>query len=182
VTTVDGPRMAPEVFRVLLREYETMQNVALCAYALGSFASGFEEDVASRERGLTLWHLFSMLPLVLHEIPRKVITKRRVASGLRSILSRDSELKVRENEVIFNLPGSMRDMRQRSMRALNCAIAWDLLAIADGVFVSSPRFRLPKRVDGETREILEAARKLGIWAGRFSTFEYLTVLGIDPVQ
>jgi hypothetical protein len=68
------------------------------------------------------------------------------------------------------------------MRALNCAIAWNLLLITDGVFVASTEFRLPNQIEGETREILKAAEKLGKWAAKSSTFEYLTVLGIDPAQ
>src|SRR6185503_1699027 len=159
-----------------------MQNVALCAYALGTLASGFHQAAPSQESGLTLWHMFSALPLVLHDIPRKIISKKRVGSGLRSILNRDININVGQNEVILNLPKRMRDMRRRTMRALNCAIAWDLLVITDGVFVTGPRFAWPRQVEGETGEILKAAEKLGKWAAGCSTFEYLTVLGIDPTR
>lgn len=167
--------------RTLLREYEIMQNPALGANALWAFSQGFLSRQSETVRLLTLWHLVSVLPLVYQETSRKMILKRREASGLRSILDRDTKNSIAQNEAVFNINSRLQAMEERTFRSLNIAIACKLISIEGGYFSSSLPFKLPKNTSVETKEILKAANKLGVWAGVMSDFEYLTVLGVEPL-
>lgn len=163
----------------LLNEFESMRNIALGAEALRAYVAGFDA-VRDRpaERVVTLWDLATVLPLVLHELSRRAISKRQVRSGLRAILARDSSTDIAQNEAIFNLNGRIKAMFPRTVRALNCAIAWRFISIEDGAFAvgSQPRHA---STFGETNEIIKAAQKLGTWAGQLSAFEYFTILGVE---
>ncbi|MFD2616533.1 three component ABC system middle component [Terrilactibacillus laevilacticus] len=166
----------------LLREYEIMQNPALGANALWAFSQGFLSRQSENKRLLTLWHLVSILPLVYQETSRKMILKRREASGLRSILDRDIKNSIAQNEAVFDINSRLQAMEERTFRSLNIAITSKLISLEDGYFSSSLPFKLPKNVSVETKEVLKAAYKLGIWAGGMSDFEYLSVLGVEPLK
>lgn len=166
----------------LLREYEIMQNPALGANALWAFTQGFISRPVEELQQLTLWHLVTVLPLVLHDTSRKMILKRRESSGLRSILDRDTASSVAQNEVIFNFDNRLKAMENRTFRSLNVAIACNLITLEDGYFTSTVSYKLPKKVSGESKDILKAANKLGVWAGKMSSFEYLTILGVEPLK
>src|SRR5205823_5421550 len=96
----------------------------------------------------------------------------------RSILARDPANDIAQNEAIFNLTRRVRAMYPRTKRSLNCAIAWGLLDIEDGAVRPQPN-RLSPSFTGEARAIIRAATKLGTWAGQLTSFEYLTVLGVQ---
>lgn len=166
----------------LLREYEIMQNPALGGNALWAFAQGFISRPSEEQQPLTLWHLVSVLPLVFHDTSRKMILKRRESSGLRSILDRDPASSVGQNEAIFNIDNRFKGMENRTLRSLNLAIACNLITLEEGHFTSSIPFKLPQKVSDETKAILKAANKLGVWAGSMSAFEYLTILGVEPLK
>lgn len=167
---------------ILLREYEIMQNPALGANVLWAFAQGFISRPMEVQKPLTLWHLVSVLPLVFHDNSRRVILKRREASGLRSILDRDPSISVAQNETIFNIDNRLKAMENRTFRSLNLAIACKLITLEEGYFKSDVPFKFPKNVSNETKDILKAANKLGVWAGKMSIFEYLTILGVEPLK
>lgn len=162
----------------LLNEHEVMLNVGLGAEALVAFTAAFHAISARQEKSVTLWHLATVLPLVFHHTSRRAITKRQVRSGLRSILTRDPNNDIGQNEAIFNLTRRMHEMFPRSVRSLNCAMAWGLLSMEDGGIVPRPERRRPP-VAGEVRDIVRAAEKLGTWAAQLAAFEYFTVLGVE---
>jgi len=151
---------------VLLNEYEAMLNVGLGAEALTAYTAAFHAVRERREQAVTLWHLATVLPLVFHEVSRK------------AILTRNPENDIAQNEAIFNLNRRMRATFPRTMRSLNCAIAWGLLGIEDGTILVRPVRRRPS-FSGESRNIISTAKKLGTWAGQLTAFEYFTVLGVE---
>lgn len=162
----------------LLNEHEVMLNVGLGAEALWAYTAKFHEVRERVEEAVTLWHLATVLPLVFHGVSRRAISKRRLKSGFRSILTRDPANDIAQNEAIFNLNRRLRAMYPRTTRSLNCAIAWELLGIEDGAIL--PRsVRRPSSFAGEAREIVKAAEKLGRWAAQLTSFEYFTVLGVE---
>ncbi|AUW93049.1 hypothetical protein BXT84_03030 [Sulfobacillus thermotolerans] len=163
---------------ILLREYEIMWNPALGCNALWAFTQGFISR-PSQGQLLTIWHLVSVLPLVFHDTTRKIILKRRKSSGLRSILDRDPANSIAQNESVFNINNRIEGMKDRTFRSLNLAIACNLITFDEGYFTSSVPFKLLGRASDETKAILNASYKLGIWAGNMSVFEYLTILGVD---
>lgn len=162
------------------QEFEIMQNSVLGAYALWAFVDGFFSVSKDDQEKLTLWHIITVLPLVYHEVSRKAIYKRRPGSGLRSILDRDLEIDIAQNEAIFNLANRLKSLQERTFRSLNCAIAWGFVDIKDGYILPSSKFKLPKKIYDETRHILKSSQKLGFWAGNLSIFEYFTILGVKP--
>lgn len=166
----------------LLREYEIMQNPALGANALWAFTQGFITRPMEELQPLTLWHLVSVLPLVFHDTSRKMILKRRVSSGLRSILDREPASSVAQNETIFNIDNRLKAMENRTFRSLNVAIACKLITLEEGYFTSNVPYKLPKKLSEETKDVLKAANKLGVWAGSMTVFEYLTILGVEPLK
>jgi hypothetical protein len=166
----------------LLREYEIMQNPALGANALWAFTQGFISRPMEELQHLTLWHLVTVLPLVFHDTSRKMIIKRKQTSGLRSILDRDPSSSIAQNETVFNINNRIKAMENRTLRSLNIAIACKLIILEDGHFTSNVPYKLPKQVSDETKNILKAANKLGVWAGSMTSFEYLTILGVEPLK
>jgi hypothetical protein len=166
------------VTSALLNEYEVMLNVGLGAEALRAYTAAFQAAQQSPEEAVTLWHLATVLPLVFHEVSRRAISKRQARSGLRSILTRDPDNDIAQNEPIFNLSQRLRAMYPRTTRSLNCAIAWGFLAIEDGAILPRSARRSTPLV-GEAGEVVKAATKLGTWAGGLTSFEYFTVLGVE---
>lgn len=162
----------------LLSEYETMQNVGIGALSLWGFCGEFQK-VSDAARGPTLWHLATVLPLVLNERSRRAIAKRRVTSGLRAIIPRDADNDIAQGEAVFNLNSRMRALQPRTLRSLNCAIGWGLLTLEDGCVVSARSMRSIKSLGDESRAILGCAQKIGTWAGALPTLEYLTILGVE---
>lgn len=165
----------------LLQEYEIMQNPALGANTLWAFAQGFFSGKQDTEKQLTLWHMVSVLPLVYQKTSRKVILKRQINSGLRSILDRDPKNSIAQNETIFNINERIHAMEKRTFRSLNIAIACQVIGIEDGYFSLLSPFKIPSSTSLETKEIVKAANKLGRWAGEMSDFEYLAALGVKPL-
>ena len=165
----------------LLNEHETMLNVGLGATALYAYTEAFETVRPRAEAAVSMWHIATVLPLIFNEVSRRAIIKRRIGSGLRSILTRDPDNDIAQNEPIFNINRRLKDNYARSMRSLNCAIAWRLLAIENGAIlaVSVPK---PPSFSGETLLVVNAAKKLGVWSGEMTAFEYLTVLGVEFSQ
>lgn len=164
--------------RGLLDEYEVMLNAGLGAEALYAYTAAFSEVRERQEEAVTLWHLATVLPLVFHEVSRKAITKRRRSSGLRSVLARNPEHNIAQNEAIFNLTRRMRAMLPRTLRSLNCAIAWGLLRVQDGALIPCSS-RPSSSLTGEVREIVRAAEKLGMWSAQLTSFEFFTILGVE---
>jgi hypothetical protein len=162
----------------LLNEYEAMLNVGLGAEALAAYVAAFQAVSDRPEQALTLWHMTTVLPLVFHQASRRAISKRQARSGLRSILTRDPDNDIAQNEAIFNLTRRLRATHPRTMRSLNCAIAWGLVAVEDGAIVPRAGRRKPAWA-GEAREVVRAAEKLGAWAGELTSFEYFTILGVE---
>ena len=161
----------------LLSERETFLNVALGAAALAEFTAAFGRT-ARPEAGVTLWHVVTVLPLVFHETSRRAIEKRLLKSGLRSILTRDPENDIAQNEPIFNINERVRTMYPRTVRSLRCATATGLLEINDGWIIA--KHVVPRdECDGVAEAVVRSSSKLGTWAGELSAFEYLTILGID---
>lgn len=162
----------------LLNEHESMLNVGLGAQALWAYTTKFNQAQNRKEEAVTLWHIATVLPLVFHGTSRRAISKRRLKSGLRSILNRDPLNDIAQNEAIFNFNERVRAMYARTMRSLNCAIAWGLLGVEDGAIIPRSN-RRASLFHGETREIVKAAEKLGIWAAQLTSFEYFTVLCVE---
>lgn len=162
----------------LLNEHEMMLNVGLGAEALAAYTATFQVVDERPEQALTLWHVATVLPLVFHEASRRAISKRQARSGLRSILTRDPDNDIAQNEVIFNLTRRLRATYPRTIRSLNCAIAWGLVGIEDGAIVPRSGRSRPSWA-GEARDVVRAAEKLGTWAGQLTSFEYFTVLGVE---
>ena len=162
----------------LLEEYEVMHNVALGAEALTAYTIAFNAVHRIPEESVTLWHLATVLPLSFNEVSRRAISKRQIRSGIRSILARDPDNDIAQNEPIFDLTRRIRATYPRTVRSLNCAIAWGLLTVQDGAII-------PKSINhsgslvGEANEVVKVAKKLGTWAGQLTSFEYFTVLGVD---
>ena len=159
-----------------------MQNPAIGANALWAYTQGFISRPTEEIQPLTLWHLVSVLPLVFNDTSRKIINKKRKSSGLRSILDRDPSNSLAQNETIFNIDIRFKSMENRTLRSLNIAIACNLINLEGGCLTSNVPFKLPKQVPDETKAVLNAANKLGVWAGSMSAFEYLTILGVEPLK
>ena len=164
--------------RGLLDEYEVMLNTGLGAETLYAYTAAFNKVRERQEDAVTLWHLATVLPLVFHEVSRRAITKRRPSSGLRAILARNPEHNIAQNEAVFNLNRRVRAMFPRTIRSLNCAIAWGLLRVEDGALLPCSS-RPSSSLAGEVREIVKAAEKLGMWSAQVTAFEYFTVLGVE---
>lgn len=162
----------------LLNEHEVMLNVGLGAECLRAYTAAFHSEEERLEEAVTIWHIATVLPLAFHEVSRRAISKRQPRSGLRSILTRDPNNDIAQNEPIFNFNQRVRAMYPRTKRSLNCAIAWGFLSVEDGAIL--PRSSRPAiTTTGEAREVIRVGVKLGGWAARLTAFEYFTILGVE---
>jgi hypothetical protein len=162
----------------LLNEHEIMLNVGLGAEVLAAYTAAFDGIAKTSIDAVTLWHLATVLPLAFHQTSRRAIMKRQSRSGLRSILTRDPDNDIAENEPVFNLNKRMRAMFPRTIRSLNCALSWGFLRVEEGA-IHTGILKRPSAPTGEVRDVIRTAEKLGGWAGQLTVFEYFTVLGVD---
>lgn len=163
----------------LSRETQIVQNPALGAMLLWSFANGYERGSKVKEPA-PLPVLFLILPLILHQETSQLISTTQTGSGLRAFANKFSVSSVSKNDLILAVNERAIQLRKLTMTSLKLAVASRLLAIDTGkgcaISLSStqPRAGVP----GSVRKMLKNAEKLGRWCSQLSMHEVSVILKV----
>lgn len=159
----------------LLREVENLRNMGLSASCLWAFTEAFRDEKTPTAHA-HLGHLMTVLPLVLDNQTLDIIERKR--AGLRALVSEDEGFSLAVRTSIGALRSKVVDFVPRTIRAIKCALMWDLIVLADGGFISKKRLPSWDSVPDEARRPIEASFKLGSWARLHNPSEYATILSI----
>ncbi|WP_437323563.1 three component ABC system middle component [Sorangium sp. So ce381] len=142
-------------------EHDLVQNAALGATALWSFARGYMDRAEGRE-GPELPTCIIVLPMVYHRRTATTIHRMRADSGLLKALHDNPEL-------IAGLQRRLEALATRSLQALNVAVSSSLLEWDHATpwpRVTPKRKTLPPELQSgqdDVATILGAAKRLGWW-------------------
>lgn len=137
-------------------ETELVRNTAFGAVALWQFARSWV-DQAGRDSPPPLTAMMLVLPMVYHESTVRAIASKNRAGALLKAISED-------RTVAVGLQLRVESFASRTFRALNLAIAADLLSIdrSIGIRVSVMRATMPFEFDSDgTDAAIKAADRLG---------------------
>jgi hypothetical protein len=146
-------------------EYEIIQNPVLGAAAITQAIIEYHE---AKDEGMPLTLVMVVLPMVFHKKTIKVIAGMvKVGGGLRRALGKDRTLSV-------GLQQRMEKMAGLSFTALNIALSCKMcsvLTLEKEILVTPLRKTLPFTdmgyVNGDGREILKGAVRVGNWLGSY---------------
>ncbi len=149
-----------------LFEYEVVQNPVLGATAI---TQAVIEYYKVKEGGMPLPLVMAVLPVVFHRKTIELIASMdMVGGGLLRALGRDRTLKV-------GLQQRMEGMAELSFRALNIALSCRkclVLNFDKDVLVVPCRKSVPAAdmgyKDGDAKEVVKAAMRIGHWFGAYS--------------
>ena len=147
-------------------EYEIIQNPVLGAAALTQAVIEYRE---ARDEGMQLALVMVVLPMVFHKETTEFIAgMNKVGGGLRKAIGQDRTLSV-------GLQERMEKMAGLSFAALNVAVSCKkclTLDVGTEILVIPCRKTLPVEdmgyANGDGREILKAAMRVGYWLGSYS--------------
>ena len=159
----------------LLSEVQAMQNPALGAALIWRFACGYAPQNEAHD-GVPLPLAFVVLPVLLHERTRDVLTSTRESSGARKF-----EEKFREKgDVLLALNQRAMSLRGLSLRSVRHALASGLVTMIPDRGTIWPRSYTKPPVDAKSlAELLAAADKLGRWCRSLSVYEISGILRVE---
>jgi hypothetical protein len=147
-------------------EYEVIQNTVLGAAAITQAVIEYQ---GARHEGMPLALVMVVLPMVFHKKTTEVIGgMNKVGGGLRRAIGKDRTLSV-------GLQERMEKMAELSFAALNIALSCKrclALTLDEDVLVTPLRRTVPfedmRYGNGDGREILKAAVRVGNWLGSYN--------------
>lgn len=157
-------------------EHDVVQNVALGATALWTFARAYMDKADGRE-GPELPLCMLVLPIVYHRRTADAIHRMQSSSGLLSALEKEPQL-------VVGLQRRVEALSTRSLKALNLAIASSLLTwdrATPWPRVTPGQRTLPNGLGaglGDVPVILSAAKRLGWWFAEEDVVSMYLRLGV----
>lgn len=159
-----------------INEVQIMQNPALGAALIWRFACGYCPDSDLRQ-GVPLPLAFLVLPLTLHERTREQVSGTQRGSGLRVFEAKFSDDKDR----LLAIHDRSLILRKLSLHSLRIAFSSGLMTLVPNKAELWPRSRAapPAIVYAPVRTLLDAAEKIGHWAGQLTLFELAGIFKVD---
>jgi len=160
------------IYQGALLEHDIVQNEALGALAVWSFAAQFFK-AKGRTVGVPVPLAMIVLPIVHHHESVESLSTRNFDGGLFSALN--------DNRGLFaGLQDRMRAMSNQSLSALNVALAARLLEYdRESCGLTPLRASEPKEVMTEDiSRILATAKRLGYWTAQIGGPQLLNILGV----
>lgn len=162
--------------KIELDEYDIVQNHILGAHLLREFVR-FYQNNSEGNIGPTLVLTMPVLPIVLNEVARKSISKRRfIEGGLSKTILEDKTL-------YSGLQDRMQKMADQTLKSLSLAFTLQLLSYNQETSELSMNFQLnPISEIHEAKnykEMLNTAHRLGAWFAKLTLEELITELKIN---
>lgn len=157
---------------ILAKETRAVQNPALGAVLLWKFVDAYYE-ANPNHAGAPIPLLFVVLPMVLHEHIRSVMTSTRKGSSLRAFAEKFSSSKMAETDVVLSLQSRVSSVRELTMESLELLIRCGMATIdvKSGCMIPSKTRGLQHQVPEGVDSLLRAAEYLGNWMGPLSVYE-----------
>lgn len=158
-------------------EVDQIQNPGVGAYLLWQFTLGHQEDALEPAPFLLS---FLILPMLLHQATFNAVASTRKSSGLLQFVAKFDK----EREILVELHGRTRQLRQLSLQSIGVATACRLVNIdyeAATLYGYSldlleyERPFIPERLKG----FQGAANKIGYWFSKLSTQQIASSLRIS---
>lgn len=160
-----------------LSELDLVQNPAIGAFLIWQYALGYQEDGAEAAPMLPA---FLVLPMLLHRQTFDAVTSTRKASGLTLFAAKFD----REREVLLELQGRTRMLRQLSLQSIGVASTSRLVRIDHESaslrgrpleLLEAKKPSLPERLKGFSAN----ADKIGYWFSKLGVAHIASTLRID---
>lgn len=153
---------------------EAVQNSALGAVILWSFADGYQAEAPAR---LPLFHLsFLVLPIVLHRPTLELVGSTNPSSGLGKFIEKFD----RNREDLMAIHTRALLMRRLTLEALSTGISTGLLSViyeAAQLRANDAKVRRPTE---RIKPYVAAAEKLGHWLARVPPASVFSLLRVIP--
>ena len=157
------------------REVYLVQNPAIGAAILWRFSCGYyEADHADREIPFPL--LFLVLPILLREDLRKLISSTNKTSGLQKIYEKLYHNK--QADYFCSLQESAKQYRQLTLESFHIASDKGLLYLSYSNALVTPAIMKKSGIPSTCLEFLNLADKLGCWCSRLTLYEISTLLKV----
>jgi ABC-three component (ABC-3C) system Middle Component 3 len=165
---------------VLSREVRAIQNPALGAVALWSFAEEYF-DASPTHKGPPLQLLFIVLPIVFDEDIRGAAVGTRKSSGLRAFTEKLAASRVAKSDRILALQSRVTNYRGLTIDSLRFLLRAKMGSIdtPTGQLIPSKTRGLKQQVPESVEPILKAARNLGHWTSAISLYETAVTLRLS---
>ena len=159
-----------------LSELDLVQNPAIGALLIWHYTLGYQEDGAEAAPMLPA---FLVLPMLLHRQTFEAVTSTRKASGLTLFAAKFD----REREVLLELQGRTRMLRQLSLQSIGVASTSRLVRIDHGLgslrgrsleLLEAKKPLLPERLKG----FPAAGEKIGYWFSKLGVAHIASTLRI----
>lgn len=159
----------------LLSEVQAIQNPALGATLLWRFACGYAPKHDPGD-GVPFPLSFVVLPVVLHERTRAIVTSTRPASGVRKFEEKFDGM----GDILFALNERAIDLRMLSLRSVRHALSAGLLTLVPESAALWPRSYTKTPTDAKpVSRLISAAYKLGEWCRPLSIYEISGILRVE---
>jgi hypothetical protein len=160
---------------MLLDEFDAIQNPGLGAALIWRSVCGYYGS-SNKTEGCPALLAFLVLPLILNEDLRSVVTGTFKSSGIRKFESKF----VNEIDLLFSIQERAREMRDLSRRSLALGLSTGLLTLTTESALLWPRSTtFTRALSSDVLKLAAAAEKLGIWAQKTSLRELCYSLRLE---
>lgn len=162
---------------VLSREVEALQNPALGAALLWSFADEYVA-VSTTNASPPIHAAFSVLPLVFHEDTRSLILSTQRGSSLRAFAEKFSQSRIGKSDLLIAVQQRMTAFRELTLESVRVLLGCGMATIHtdEGTLMPSRAHGLKTQLADDKEQLVRAARYLGGWMSSLSLYEIAVTL------
>ncbi|MBQ5345025.1 MAG: hypothetical protein J6F33_07510 [Acidaminococcaceae bacterium] len=152
-----------------------VQNPALGAVIIWRFIVGYWNN---SNKPVTFLLLFIILPVIFREDFVDLIIKTKKSSGLIKFSNKVFEGK--KVDVLYELNNTMFKLRELTLNSIKIGITYGLFSVeADKANVyTNISINIDKQFSHETRRLLTASERFGIWCSQLSLMEICALLKV----
>lgn len=156
------------------REIYLVQNPSLGAAILWRFVCGYYEQ---EKKPAPLPLLFLVLPIIFRQDLCEVIKSTRKGSGLSKVS--EKLFSGRRNDQLYCVHNAAERYKETSLSSLGISVAAKLLVIDPKTALIFPLTQTNKKgIATATKNLLDAAEKLGSWCSELTLHEISTLLKV----
>lgn len=149
------------------REIYYVQNPAIGAATLWQFICGY---YSKESKAIPFPLLFIVLPIILREDLCTVIKSTQKKKGLSKVS--EKLFKDKKNDDLYTINKSAIELRPLTLDSFNVGVSAKLFAMDISTAQVFPLTQAKKRgLSPSTKNLLDAAEKLGIWCSELSLLE-----------
>lgn len=148
------------------KEIYYVQNPAIGAAILWRFVCGYYDR---DKHPVPFPLLFVVLPIIFREDLRKTITTTQKRSGLSKVLEKLFSKKGTND--LYTINNEAIELRHLSLDAIRIGILCGLIEVNNETALVLPLIDKRKKMSVETKNLLAASEKFGVWCSELSLIE-----------